>query len=143
MTSEYIPSITVGRTRYVNYPIREMSRHEAEALLRHSAMRYTIVVRVSRNARQETPFLYYVMSYIPLHHKEPIHVIVTHESHKENISLTLPYSIETHQLLLLPHHPAYSKTQTERIVSPYLAPRIPAEEDSKEEPGAPSSDPAS
>lgn len=138
MSYEYIPSITVGLTRYTHYPIRDMSRHEAETLLRHPTMRRTVIVRRSHSAQQEEPSLYYVMSYIPLRQQDPVHVIVTHESHDENISPTLPHPIDTYHLLLLPHHPAFANTRTEHLAPLYLAPRVPAVEDLKEEePGAP------
>ena len=137
MSYKSIPSITVGRTRYTHYPIRDMSRHDAETLLRRPSMRYTVIVRRSHSAQQEDPTLYYVMSYIPLKQKEPIHVIICYESHDENISPTLPFPIQGYQLLLLPHDPAYANTRTEYIDSLYLAPRVLAVEDSKEkEPGA-------
>lgn len=102
-----------------------MSRQETETLLRHPTMRYTILLRSSQNARQENPLLYYVMSYIPLHQKSIIHVIVTrktHEIHYGNISAIMPHPIEGYKLHLLPHHPAYATTRTEMDPPLYASP---------------------
>lgn len=114
----YIPTLTVGEYRYTHYPLRVIPREETEALLRDPSLRHTILLRVSHHARQENPATYYVLSYIPPDHEDPVHVIITHSVHAEhhsNLAQILPHPIENHRLLLLPHHVGYAQTVREQV----------------------------
>lgn len=114
---EFIPTLIIGRRRYIHYPIRPMSRQEAEEILRQPWMRHRMIIRTSPNAQQDHPDLYYVISYLRQDVGLPIHLIVTRQFYAEHQGRHPIYSFLPHfheyQLPLLPNHPAFQETRVE------------------------------
>lgn len=116
---EFIPTLVIGRRRYTHYPIRPMSRQEAEEILRQPWMRHMMLVRTSERAQEEHPDLYYVLSYRHEVTGVLLHVIITRRFHNEHHG-TLSFLLHhPYHLPLLPDHPAFQDTRQQEEEPPH------------------------
>lgn len=116
----WIPCIQYHRTIYEHYPILEMSREEAERILKQPDHRRSIILRTSPNARKINIDLYYVVTYFLPNRVESVNTIVSRASHEREggilTSLLLPILAylegeSPYSLLIQPNHPFYQRTQ--------------------------------
>jgi hypothetical protein len=134
---EFIPTLVIGRRRYTHYPIRPMSRQEAEEILRQPWMRHMMLVRTSERAQEEHPDLYYVLSYRHEVTGVLLHVIITRRFHNEYDGV-LPFllSHSSYYLPLLPDHPAFQDTRQQEEEPPHPMEEEPNPVEENEQPSS-------
>ena len=128
----WIPRIQYHRTVYHHYPILEMSREEAERILRQPDHRRSILLRTSRNARQINPDMYYVVTYFLPNRVESVNTIITRAHHEKEDGILTPLLLpllayldsdspdspySPYSLLLQPRHPFYQMTHVSDVKS--------------------------
>jgi hypothetical protein len=119
----WIPRIELHGSVYEHYPILELSRAEADRMLKHPDHSCKVLLRSSKNARQMNPETYYVATYFVPHRNESVNVIVTRAEHEAHGGKLAPFLLflppllnreEDYSLLIQRNHPFYMDTQIRR-----------------------------
>jgi hypothetical protein len=116
----WIPRIQYHHTVYKHFPICEMSREEAESILKQPPYHRSMILRTSHNARKINPDLYYVVTYFIPNRVESVNTIVTRACHEKEGGILTPLLLPLlaylesevpYSLLIRPHHSFYQMTQ--------------------------------
>lgn len=117
----WIPRIELHGTVYEHYPILEMSRTEADRILKNPEHSRKVLLRTSKNARQMNPQTYYVATYFVPNRNDSMNVIVTRAEYEAQGGRLAPFLLflppllngeEDYSLLVQSNHPFYMNTQT-------------------------------
>lgn len=78
-----LPVVHLCEKRYENYPVRVMSRMEAEEKIRESGSINTVILRRSDNSIQANPDVYFVLTRMENFNRPSMNIIVTHQQFEE------------------------------------------------------------
>lgn len=101
LPKEWIPNVQVGNILYTHYPIQDLTRPEADRILRH--LEKKILLRTSANALKASPEMYYVATYFIPGREDSVNRIITRAEHDANegrLHRLLSYPTDDYSLLI-------------------------------------------